>query len=185
MNSIEKMKAGLEYDLNDPVLDKEAAKSLILADRYSRLVLYKPKKAMKLLRKHFDIEENVTIMPPFRFDFRFNLTIGEGSFINYNATILNCAQITIGKNVFIGPNASLYAPIHPMDYKTRNAGVEFAHPITIKDNVWLAGNVIVLPGVTIEEGAVIGVGSVVTKDVKANSFYAGNPAKFIREIDNG
>ena len=117
--------------------------------------------------------------------------MGENSYANFNFTCLDCAPVTIGKNVFMGPNVSLLTPVHPMRYQDRNMyrredGVmtdkEYARPIVIGDNCWLAGNVTVVGGVTIGEGCVIGAGSVVTKDIPAGMFAAGVPCKVLREI---
>ncbi len=103
-------------------------------------------------------------------------------FINYDLVILDEAKVSIGNNVFIGPQCGFYTAIHPLDVAQRNLGIEKASPITIQDNVWIGGKVCILPGVTIGEGAVIGAGSVVTKDIPPYSLAVGNPAKVIRKI---
>ena len=119
--------------------------------------------------------KNLRIYSPFMFDFGSNIYFGDDCFVNCNCVFLDCAKITIGNNVFIGPQCGLYTPLHPMDVQTRNTGVQTAQPITIGDSVWLGGGVTILPGVTIGEGSVIGAGSVVTKDVPPNVFACGNP----------
>ena len=126
--------------------------------------------------------ENIMIEPPFHCDYGWNITVGEWFFANYNLTILDVGKVTIGDNVQIAPNVSLYTAGHPIHPDSRNSGYEYGIPITIGNNVWLGGNVVVLPGVTIGDNAVIGAGSVVTKDIPANMLAAGNPCKVIREI---
>ena len=111
--------------------------------------------------------------------------------MNFNFTCLDCAPVKIGCNVFMGPNVSLLTPMHPFRFQERNIykredGVytdrEYAKPITIGDNCWLAGNVTVCGGVTIGSGSVIGAGSVVTRDIPSGVLAAGNPCRVIREI---
>ena len=97
-------------------------------------------------------------------------------------TILDCNKVKFGDNVFIGPNCSFYCALHPLDIKTRNEGLEYSKPITVGNNVWFGGNVVVLAGVTIGNGVVVGAGSVVTKNVPDNVVVAGNPAKILKKI---
>ena len=123
------------------------------------------------------------ILPRFQCDYGTQIAIGAGCFINYDAIFLDCASITIGDNVSIGPRAQLVTALHPVDdYEARRAGWESAAPIVIGDNVWLAAGVIVCPGVTIGDNTVIGAGSIVTKDVPARVLAAGNPCRVIREL---
>lgn len=124
------------------------------------------------------------IHSPFHCDFGSNIHLGEYFVGNFNLTILDEAPVNIGNQVFIGPNCSLCTVIHAFHADQRNEGIMRALPITIGNNVWIAANVVVLPGVTIGEGAVIGAGSVVTKDIPAHSLAAGNPCKVIRTIED-
>ena len=94
------------------------------------------------------------------------------------------AKVTFGDNIFIGPNCSFYTAGHPFDVDQRNAGLEYAKPITVGNNVWFGGNVVVLPGVSIGDGAVIGAGSVVTKDIPENVLAVGNPCKVVKTLKN-
>lgn len=128
-------------------------------------------------------KENFLIEQPFICDYGYNIEIGKNFYANHNLLILDCAKVTFGDNVFIGPNCSFYTPVHPLDTKTRNQGIEIAKPIKVGNNVWFGGNVTVLPNVTIGDNCVIGAGSVVTKDIPANSLAVGNPAKVIKEIE--
>lgn len=110
-----------------------------------------------------------------------NLYIGDGTFINANLQILSAGKITIGKNCFIGPNCQLYTPNHhPSNKLLRRTGWQYDLPITIGDDCWFGGSVILLPGVTLGNNVVVGAGSVVTKDFPDNTVIAGNPAKIIK-----
>ena len=131
--------------------------------------------------------------PPVRFDYGINLHVGEDFFANFNFTVLDCAPVRIGKQCFIGPNVSLLTPVHPFlacDRNMRRApngekyDYEYAKPITIGDNVWLAGGVTVCGGVTIDHDTVIGAGSVVTRDIPSGVLAAGNPCRVIRPLSD-
>lgn len=126
--------------------------------------------------------ENIWIEAPFHSDYGWNIEVGENLFANYNLIILDVAKVTIGKNVQIAPNVSIYTAGHPIHPDTRNTGYEYGIPITIGDNVWIGGNVVILPGVTIGDNVVIGAGSVVSKDIEDNKIVIGNPCKVVREI---
>lgn len=103
-------------------------------------------------------------------------------FKNKCCTILDCAKVTIGDNVLFAPNVSLFTAGHPVHHELRNTGFEYAFPITIGDNVWIGGGVIINPGITIGNNVVIGAGSVVTKDIPDNVIAVGNPCKVLRKI---
>lgn len=126
--------------------------------------------------------ERFIIHSPFRCDFGSNISIGEDFVGNYNLTILDEGEVTIGDNVFIGPNVSIYTVVHALDATQRNAGVMRSRPVTIGSNVWIGGNVVVLPGVVIGDNAVVGAGSVVTRDVPPSVLAAGNPCRVLRAI---
>lgn len=123
------------------------------------------------------------IVGPFFCDYGYNIHVGDNFYANYNFTVLDCAKVTIGNNVLIGPNVSILTPVHPIDKVERRTLLEFSKPVTIEDDVWIAGDVTILGGVTIGEGAVIGAGSVVTKDIPNNVLAAGNPCRVIRKIN--
>ena len=129
-----------------------------------------------------DCGEIFQVNQPFRCDYGCNIHIGNNFFANFNLTILDEAPVTFGDNVFIGPNVSIYTACHPLDAEARNTCVEWAEPVTIGNSVWIGGSATILPGVTIGDNCVIGAGSVVTKDVPANTVVAGNPAKVIKNI---
>lgn len=126
--------------------------------------------------------EESFIRPPVQFDYGYQTTIGAGTFANFGLVVLDVAKVTIGDNVQMGPNVQLLTPTHPLEPEARRAGWEAAEPITIGNNVWLGGGVIVCPGVTIGDDSVIGAGSVVTKDIPSGVIAVGNPAKVIRSV---
>lgn len=120
--------------------------------------------------------------PPFRCDYGYNIHIGSNFYSNYNLIIIDCAPVTIGNNVLIGPNVGIYTAGHPLHYEIRNQEYEYAFPITIGDNVWIGGNVVINPNISIGENSVIGSGSVVTKDIPSNVIAVGNPCKVLRKL---
>jgi maltose O-acetyltransferase len=125
---------------------------------------------------------DVVIRPPVYFDYGSYTTIGARSFLNYGAVILDVGRVVIGDDVQIGPNVQLLTPTHPMHADERRAGWEAQKPVTVASGVWLGGGVIVCPGVTVGEDAVVGAGSVVTRDIPPRVFAAGNPCRVIRDL---
>lgn len=119
---------------------------------------------------------------PFYCDVGTNITLGRHCFANHNVVILDCAPVTLGDHVMIGPNTVISAAGHPVDPVARNAGVFVEHPITIGNSVWIGANVTILAGVTIGDNCTIGAGSVVNRDIPPNSLAAGNPCKVLRAI---
>ncbi|VDG20056.1 sugar O-acetyltransferase [Lactiplantibacillus mudanjiangensis] len=137
----------------------------------------------EILKQLFkQVGDNHYIEPPFHIDYGSNTTIGKNFYANYDAIFVDCAEIKIGDNVFMGPRVGLYTAGHPIDAVIRNEQLEYAKPITIGNDVWLGGNVVVNPGVTIGNNVVIGSGSVVTKDIPDNVVAVGNPCKVLRPI---
>jgi len=182
MTAKEKQLAGLEYLPDDEVaqLHLQARQNALEFNNISPLD--EEKRQQMQTKMLGSVGKNLRIYSPFHFDFGVNISFGDDCFVNCNCTFLDCGKITIGNNVFIGPQCGLYTPLHPMDIEKRNKGIQTAQPITIGNNVWLGGGVIVLPGVTIGEGSVIGAGSVVTKDVPPNVFACGNPCMVKKEL---
>jgi acetyltransferase-like isoleucine patch superfamily enzyme len=122
------------------------------------------------------------INAPFHCDYGYNIEVGDNFFANYNLTILDVAKVVIGNNVQIAPNVSIYTAGHPIHPDSRNSGYEYGIPVAIGDNVWIGGDVVILPGVTIGSNSVIGAGSVVSKDVPEWVAAAGNPCRVIRAV---
>jgi maltose O-acetyltransferase len=187
----EKMLAGELYLPNDPELTALRQTAHRLSMEYNQTAETEEARREAILSELVpERGKNVCLQGPVQFDYGVFTTIGENSYANFNFTVLDCAPVRIGKNVFMGPNVSLYTPVHPMHPDDRNpfplgdgiADLEAAKPITIGDSCWLAGNVTVCGGVTIGEGCVIGAGSVVTRDIPPRSFAAGVPCRVIRAI---
>ena len=123
------------------------------------------------------VGKDAVIRPPFFCDYGTNIRLGEGVFLNFNCVILDVVEVSIGDRTQIGPAVQIYAADHPRDAETRRAGLEFGRPVRIGSDVWIGGGAIILPGVTIGDAAVIGAGSVVTRDVGAGATVMGNPAR--------
>ncbi|RWM30898.1 sugar O-acetyltransferase [Mesorhizobium sp.] len=121
--------------------------------------------------------EGARIEAPFHCAYGFNLFLGDGVFLNAGCTILDTATVRIGKGTLLGPNVQIYCAEHHGEAAGRRAGLEIAKPVTISDNVWIGGSAVILAGVGIGEGAIVGAGAVVTRDVPANATVVGNPAR--------
>lgn len=117
------------------------------------------------------------IEAPFHCAYGFNISLGEGAFVNAGCVILDTAPVLIGKETLLGPTVQIYCAEHHQEAAARRSGLEIARPVTIGDNVWIGGGAIILGGVTIGDGAIVGAGSVVTRDVAANATVVGNPAR--------
>lgn len=181
----EKMIAGKAYYPGDAQLlaDRAAAKQILY--EYNRLSPSHAKQREAYIRELLaQTGDSFVIEQPFYCDYGYNIKIGENFFSNMNCVILDEALVTIGDNVLFAPNVSLYTAGHPLDVERRVAGIEYARPITIGNNVWVGGSVTILPGVSIGDNSVIGGGSVVTKDIPANVLAVGSPCKVLREIND-
>lgn len=179
----EKMLAGMPYQAFGEELTRERqyAKEVLFA--YNSLPPDQIKERDKLLTNLFAaVGRSFFIEPPFRCDYGYNIRIGDHFYANYNCVILDCAPVSIGNNVMFAPNVSLFTAGHPIHPEPRNAGYEYAFPIQIGNNVWIGGNTVVNPGVSIGDNTVIGAGSVVTKDIPANVVAVGNPCRVIRAV---
>ena len=126
--------------------------------------------------------ETVHIEAPFHCDYGYNIEVGENFFANYNLTVLDVGKVRIGKNAQIAPNVSIYTAGHPIHPESRHSGYEYGIEVTIGDNVWIGGNVCIMPGVTVGDNVVIGAGSVVTKDIPDSVIAVGNPCRVVRAI---
>lgn len=184
MTEREKRAAGMWYDNNyDPELLTEREKAEALSFAFNHTSPDRKEEKQKILEELFPhMGKNVTILPPVYTDFGYECWIGDDTFINHNAYLMDGASLSIGKHCFIGPNCGIYTAHHALIAEERNQGLEMAKAITIGDNVWIGGDVTIVPGVTIGDDAVIGAGSVVTKDIPSNVIAAGNPCKVIRSI---
>lgn len=182
INDFENMITGKLYNSGQNELIEFRNKSHKFMNRFNQSSLNDSEKSQLLSKWLGKVGKNCHIEPNFRCDYGFNIEIGENFYANYDCIILDCAKVSIGNNVMFGPRVNLFTAGHPLDAEVRNSGLEYAHPIKINDNVWIGGNVTVLPGVTIGKNSVVGAGTVVTKDIPADSIVVGNPGKVIRSI---
>ena len=184
MNQRERMLSGLPYKawLDGLEEDRQACKQKIYDFNQlppSRQSKEAPQMIKNILGK---TGESVWVEAPFHCDYGWNIEVGENFYANYNLTILDVGKVTLGKNVQIAPNVSIYTAGHPVHPDTRNSMFEYGKEVTIGDNVWIGGNTVVCPGVHIGNNVVIGAGSVVTKDIPDWSVAAGNPCRVLRKI---
>lgn len=184
MTEKEKLKKGLWYDANyDEELLKERKRAEDLCLEFNSTKPSDKKTKEEVLKKLLpNKKEDAVILSPFYTDYGYNCIIGEKTFINHNAYLMDGAEIKIGDNCFIGPNCGMYTAAHPIFFEERNKGLEKALPINIGDNVWIGGDVTILPGASIGNNSVIGAKSLVTKDIPANVVAFGNPCRVIRKI---
>jgi maltose O-acetyltransferase len=178
----EKMLAGENYNILDAELEADRQEAKRLMHLYNTAGTEEERQAL-LPQMLGSVGKNALIWPPFYCSYGKHIHLGDNVFMNYNCTFLDNGEVHIGSNVMLGPMVQIYTAEHPLKAKPRNQGWEKTRPITIGDDVWIAGGAILLPGVTIGRGAVIGAGAVVTKDVAPYTVVAGNPARVIREIE--
>jgi maltose O-acetyltransferase len=179
----ERMLAGELYVASDPelVLARRRARDLLRALNGSRDV--EMDKRRRILGELLGaVGEGAWIEPPFSCDYGRNITLGDRVYFNFNCVILDCAAVTIGSDVFFGPNVQVYAATHPTDHVARRSGLELARPIEVGSDVWIGGGAILCPGVRVGARSVIGAGSVVTRDVPEGVVAAGNPCRVIRSL---
>ncbi|MFA9398240.1 MAG: sugar O-acetyltransferase [Clostridiaceae bacterium] len=183
MNQKDRMLAGLPYKAWLDGLPEERMENKKKIYKYNHCLPDEKEKNDELIRDILGkAGSNINIHVPFYCDYGKNIEIGDNFFANYSCTILDVGKVIIGNNVQFAPNVSLYTAGHPIHPDSRNSGYEYGISITIGNNVWLGGNVIVNPGVHIGNNVVVGSGSVVTKDIPDNMIAAGNPCRIIREI---
>ena len=180
----QRLRDGHWYRADGEILERAFAAQQ-LAHRYSQAVAQGDDDAAKLLPQLIgELGEDVQIRAPLSVDYGAHMSIGDRVFINTGLVALDVAPIRIGADCLLGPNVQLLTPIHPLEPGPRRQKWESAEPITLEENVWLGGGVIVCPGVTIGRNSVIGAGSVVTRDIPANSVALGNPARVIRQLES-
>jgi maltose O-acetyltransferase len=184
-SELEKMLAGEMYMASDIQLTTMRNKARQLFTKYNQTLNENVHERILILDKLIANKgTNIDIQPPFFCDYGSHIKLGSNVFINYNCTILDCAEVVIGNHVFIAPSVHIYTAYHPLRASERNIGLEAALPICIEDNVWIGGNVTICAGVTIGKNSTIGAGSVVTKNIPSNSLAVGNPCKVIRNLQD-
>ncbi|MDY3619015.1 sugar O-acetyltransferase [Agathobaculum sp.] len=185
MTEKEKASKGLLYDANyDPAILADRARAQDICIEYNQTRTAFPEKRLALLKGLLAAcDDDIIIEPPLSIDYGYNTRVGKSFYANYGLTILDGAPVTFGDHVFVSPHCGFYTAGHPLDVAQRNAGLEYAKPIRVGNNVWIGAHVCVLPGVTIGDNAVIAAGSIVTRDVPAGVLAAGNPCRVVREIE--
>jgi len=180
----EKMLSGELYNALDQQLSDERLKTRLLIKALNDTredEVIERRKILQQLIPHAGAE--LWLQPPFYCDYGSNIKTGEKVFFNFNCVVLDVMQVTIGSRTLFGPNVQIYTATHPINYKERASGLEYAKPITIGEDVWIGGSAVICPGVTIGNRTIIGAGSVVTKDIPDDVFAAGNPCRVIRKLE--
>ena len=177
------MLSGQIYNACDPDLVKELNEVKVLCQRYNNLLPTDFESRKQLIRELLGHSDDDTfINQPFYCDYGKHIRVGKRFFANFCLTVLDEALVTFGDDCFVGPNVSIYTACHSTEPRERNSRKEWAKPVSIGNNVWLGGNVTILPGVTIGDNCTIGAGSVVTRDIPSDSVAAGNPARVIKKL---
>lgn len=179
----DRMLRGDSYRLDDPDLRADLDRCAELVAQYNDTRVTDRELRPALLAKLLGaVGAGTMVLPPLHVNYGYQTTIGAGTFVNVGVVILDVARVSIGDDVRIGPGVQLLTPTHPLDPAARRTGLQAAEPITIGDGVWLGGGVIVCPGVTIGTDAVVGAGSVVTRDIPARVLAVGNPCRVVRRL---
>ena len=184
MTQRERMLAGELYDPFDPELVTGRVRARDLCQALNATRESEQQERRRILCDLFGNGGNsVWMQPPFFCDYGTNIDLGERVFFNFNCVVLDVCHVRIGDYTLIGPAVQIYTPMHPLDARQRRQA-EFGKPVDIGSDVWIGGGAIILPGVRIGSRAVIGAGSVVTRDVPDDVFAAGNPCRVIRQLEN-
>lgn len=179
----EKMLGELLYDPRDALLCTERRRARLLFKAFNDTRDDQQAERERLIRELIPAAgKEIWIEPPFYCDYGNNIRLGDKVFFNFNCVILDVAAVSIGSGVLFGPSVQVYAASHPLSAADRRTGLELGKGIDIGDEVWVGGGAIICPGVRIGAQSVIGAGSVVTRDIPARVFAAGNPCRVIREI---
>ena len=184
MTEKEKMLAGEVYSAVDPELIKELNEVKCAIQRYNALRADDAQGKLNMLKELLGAmgDDKAMIIQPFFCDYGKQISVGRRFFANFNFTVLDEARVTIGDDCFIGPNVSIYTACHSTDPEERNTRQEWARPVTIGNNVWIGGSTTILPGVTIGDNVSIGAGSVVVRDIPANTVAVGNPCRVVKQL---
>ena len=180
----DRMLAGELYQADDPQLGVEDARAQSLTHRINTMDPTDHAGLRALFRELLGaVGDHTSIRPPFHCDYGYQTTVGSRVFINFGMVCADVGRVTIGDDTQIGPNVQLLTPTHPVAAGPRRDKWEAAKPITIGENVWLGGGVIVLPGVTIGDNTVVGAGAVVVRDLPADVVAVGNPARIVKSVE--
>ncbi len=177
------MLAGELYNPLDAELSRDRVRTRLLIKALNDTCEDDPESRAKILRELIPhAQEDLWLQPPFYCDYGYNMIVGQKVFFNFNCVVLDVTHVTIGDRTMFGPNVQIYTATHPLDHKARASGLEYARPIHIGSDVWVGGSAVICPGVRIGDRAVIGAGSVVTRDIPSDVFAAGNPCRIVRNL---
>jgi maltose O-acetyltransferase len=177
-NHKDRMLKGELYDATDPQLAEERLRARRLLHRLNYTEYGNHSAYREIIAELLpNASPDIWIEPPFFCDYGYNIFTGEQVFFNFNCVLLDIMPIRIGSHVLFGPNVQVYTATHPVEALERRQGLEYARPITIGDDCWIGGSVIISPGVTIGERCLVGAGAVVTKDIPPDTIVVGNPAR--------
>lgn len=183
MTEKEKMIAGQLYFSNDSELVQLRINARRMTERFNHTSVDDMTERTEILKNLFgSCGNDIYIEPSFHCDYGFNIHVGENFYANFNCVILDVCEVTIGKNCFIAPQVGIYTATHPLNASERYSGYELGKPITIGDNCWIGGRVVINPGVTLGDNVVVASGAVVTKSFGSNVLIAGCPAKIIKTL---
>ena len=183
MTEKEKMLQGELYNALDLQLARERTEARLLLKELNESREDSPEERRRILMQLLpNAGTELWIQPPFYCDYGYNIQTGDRVFFNFNCVVLDVVTVTIGHRTLFGPNVQIYTASHPIAHEQRATGLEFAKPVVIGDDVWVGGSAVICPGVSIGNRTVIGAGSVVTKDIPADVFAAGNPCRVIRVL---
>ncbi len=185
MTELEKLKAGEEYCFDDPEVDGLKLHAIEGCARLEAVAVTDHEGKEHAVRELFgSAGSNPNVLPGFICDNGRNIHVGDNFLANYHVTILDIREVNIGDNVMIGPNTLISTVNHPLTPMGRRKHLGIAKPVTIGNDVWIGGNAVILPGVTIGDNCVIAAGAVVTKDVPSGTLVGGVPARFIKTLDD-
>ena len=185
MTELEKLEAGLPYDFRDPEVDARKLHAVKMCKVLNETDPTDYPACEKAIRELFgSVGKNPVVLPRVNCDNGKNIHVGDDFLTNYNVTILDIAPVTIGDHVIIGPGTQIITVNHPLSPSGRRKSLGIAKPVTIGNDVWIGGSVIIVPGVTIGNNVVIAAGAVVTHDVPDNCLVGGVPARKIKDIPN-
>ncbi|MBB1068937.1 sugar O-acetyltransferase [Limosilactobacillus sp. RRLNB_1_1] len=185
MSEIDKLNNGEWFNFGSPEIVARKLNAAKLSQQFNAIPETEPEEQEKMARKILgSAGENLVIHSDWKFDNGKNIHVGDNFLANYNWTVLDVGEVKIGNNVWIGPNTDIYTVNHPIEAEGRRQHLSKVSPVVIGDDVWICGKVTIVPGVTVGHNAIIAAGSVVTKNVPANTMVAGVPAKVVKKLSN-
>lgn len=180
MTEKEKMRAGELYDASDSVLVTERARARRMIAVFNAS---NTDDRCDILKHLFGkTGDRLYVEPTFHCDYGYNISVGENFYANFDCIMLDVCRVSIGDNCLLGPRVCIFTATHPVDPQLRRSGLEYGKPVSIGDNVWIGGNAVINPGVTLGNNVVVASGAVVVKDVPDNAVVGGNPARILKHI---